>query len=132
MQLTKKAFQSNGKEIVVTLVKMGETEGMFVTDVAAMLGTTVGNVRQQISVNNLIVIICDDAQLSSAREQGTVPKNVVRLNILPRDTVKALVKIVNTPEAWSAYNYLWEVAESPKAAAAHYQAIGRCLSVCLV
>jgi hypothetical protein len=125
MQLTKKAFESNGKEIVVSIVMLGESEGMFLPDVATALNVDSSTIRTHIRNHNLCVEIFNGQSLDDAKQQGLVSKMVRSINLVPRDTIKALVKIVNTPEAWSAYNYLWEVAVSPTTAAAHYTAIGK-------
>lgn len=125
MKLATKNVPVNGKEIVVTLVVMGDAEGMFVPEVAKLLNVESVTIRSHISNHNLCVDVFSGQILDSAKERGLVSKMVRSINLLPRDTVKALVKIVNTPEAWSAYNYLWEVAESPVAMVEHAKAIGK-------
>ncbi len=55
--------------------------------------------------------------LREAKTLGLIEANVTKLHIIPRDTIKALVKIVNSSEAWAAFNYLWDVGEKPSVAA---------------
>jgi hypothetical protein len=51
-----------------------------------------------------------DEHLKSMKDLGVVPLRTPTVNLLPRETIEALVKVINTEEAWAAYRQLWKIA----------------------
>lgn len=125
MQLTKKSFESNGKEIVVSIVTLDAGEGMFLPDVAKALGVDSSTIRTHVKNHNLIVENLNDQKLVGLKSLGLIHSRVVQINWLPKRTIQELVAIVGTPEAKAALRYLWDIAENPAVAAEHYKATGR-------
>lgn len=117
IQVTSKSLQQAGETIVVTVLRMGNDESMTVADVAELIGVTAAGLRGMIRDHSLIVCIAHDDQMEQLKQLGVVPLKSARANLLPKATIQALVKIVNTPEAWAAYNQLWVDAAGPKATA---------------
>lgn len=117
IQVTSKSLQQAGETIVVTVLRLGDDESMTVADVAEMLNVATSNIREHIRVHSLVVRKTDDQELVTLRKLGVVSIKTTTANLLPKATIQALVKIVNTPEAWAAYNQLWVDAAGPKATA---------------
>jgi hypothetical protein len=125
MQLNKKVFQTNGKEIVVSIVMLGESEGMFLPDVATALNVDSSTIRTHIRNHNLCVEIFNGQSLDDAKGQGLISNMVRSVNLITKRTVQELVAIVGTPEAKAALRYLWDIAENPATAASHYTTLGK-------
>ena len=114
IQISTTELKQAGESIVVTILRLGDEDCMTVADTAELLNVTTGGLRGMIRDHSLIVCNTHDVQLAELKQRGVIPLNSARANLLPKGTIQALVKIVNTPEAWAAYNQLWQDATAPK------------------
>jgi hypothetical protein len=92
---------------------MGEEEGLLSTQVCDVLGITPQNFNQVVKRNNLMLSTLSLKPRSELVKNGLISKSDYSSRFVPKASVQALVKIVNTPEAWAVYNQLWETLESP-------------------
>lgn len=99
---------SNG--LAAILVTIGEQQGMLLPELAKVLGVTQSTLKDHCTRHRLLIASPDVDQISDMQQQGVISLKTRRVNFLPRETVEALVKLVNTPEAWTIYGQLWEVA----------------------
>jgi len=109
----KNVTQADGEAIVVTIINLGDGESLTVADTAELLGSSTASVRKDIERHGLVVTKCHDQNLQELKRLGLTPFKTTVVNLLPKATIQALVKIVNTPEAWAAYRQLWITAEQP-------------------
>jgi hypothetical protein len=101
---------SNGLQAV--LVTMGEQEGMLLPELAKVLNVSASALHHSIKVHNLNIVSPTHDVRKTLKQEGVVALNAARVNFLPQSTVEALVKIVNTPEAWAVYGQLWQTARA--------------------
>jgi hypothetical protein len=86
---------------------------MTVSDVSEMLGVTTEVIRKDIQRYGLVVTKCHAQTLDSLKKAGLVPFKTTVANLLPKATIQALVKYVDTDNAWAAYKQLWKDLEAP-------------------
>ena len=106
-----RTVQVNGRELLVQLLRMGEHEGLLTTQIASALGVTTQNIYHIIRRESLDSVTMSHTVLASLQDHRIINQRIGIYNapnFLPRPTIEALVKIVNTPEAWALYEQLWE------------------------
>jgi hypothetical protein len=101
---------SNG--LATILVTLNGQEGMLLPELARVLGVSTKNLHRINRQHGFEIVTPGYHVLSTLKKEKVISLNAARVNFLPRETVEALVKIVNTPEAWTIYRELWEVAEA--------------------
>lgn len=101
---------------------------MLVADVADTLSVGTRNIQQLVTQHGLVRREASHQNLADLRAAGVIPFKTSVVNLLPRETVEALVKIVNTPQAWAAYRQLWKEYRELRAPTAgsprHWQRLG--------
>ena len=95
----------NGQRAII--LQINGQDGMTLPEVEKCLGVSRQNIHQLIKIHDLIMSTIDLQNAQVLRLQGVIPIRGRAPNFLPRETVKALVKLVNTPEAWNIYEQLW-------------------------
>lgn len=66
---------------------------------------------QQSAEHSLSAYAVSAQNLDDLRKQGIISLKARTLNLLPKDTIKALVRILRTPEANAAYEQVWQDSE---------------------
>lgn len=98
--------------LTAMLVTLDGQEGMTLPELARVLGVERNTLAMHAKRHSLNMITVSDDVRQELKNQKVVQLNVARVNFLPRGTVEALVKLVNTPQAWAVYNELWVVAKA--------------------
>jgi hypothetical protein len=80
---------------------MSGEEGLLTTQVCQYLGIKRSNLSHISSRQSLSMLTLSQQNRNQLRIQGLIKAVGIPPKFLPRDSVKALVKIVNTPEAWT-------------------------------
>lgn len=114
IQVTEKSIKLlDGSEVVAQILRMNDNENMTVSAVAEMLGVTPQAIRMEVMRASLVVTKCNDQILDSLKQLGVLAFKTTVANLLPKATIQALVKIINTPQAWAAYRQLWTDLQEP-------------------
>lgn len=108
IQVRERNYEHEGRAFVAQVLEMGGADYMTVSQAAEALGVTEGGVRQSIHAHDLHIISTSEDVLAELKSLQVIPLRSARANLLPKETVKALTKIMNTPHAWAAYWSLWE------------------------
>lgn len=111
IEIVEKSLLVSGRDIVLNIVSMNGDEYLTVAETAEMLDCTVRAVNQTLDRNNLVRNNCSQHQLTELKQAGVLPMKTPQAMLLPKETVKQLVKLINSPGAWEAYNLLWSVTE---------------------
>ncbi len=101
---------SNG--LITILVTLNGQEGMLLSEVARVLGVSRSTIQQTVRNRGLLMISPTNQQIRDLRHNNVVSMKARSSNFLPRATVEAIVKIVDTPEAWTINKQLWAAAHS--------------------
>jgi hypothetical protein len=105
--VTTKNLSVAGETLVVEVLKLASGDHMTVAQVAEMLSVTTQNIRALVARHGLVATAGSDQNITELRRLGVIPIKTTVVNLLPKATIRALVKIVDTPEAWAAYSQLW-------------------------
>lgn len=100
-----------GRSIVVSLLKMGEHEGMTVGQAAELFGVDSNTVKEHVKNHGLMIAGISSDHLKVLKSLGVIPLKSARANFLPRETIRQLVRHIGTPEAQAAYDHLWAMAD---------------------
>lgn len=111
LKIDARTIEQTGENIIVQVIRLGEDECMTVADAAELLDVSPAGVRSMIRDHGMSVRRPHEHQLKEMRQAGVIPLKSPTANLLPKQTIQALVKIVNTDAAWAAYNQLWTIAE---------------------
>lgn len=95
----------NGKRAII--LQINGREGMTLPEVERILGVSRQNVHQLVKTHGLILSTLDSQNAQVLRLKGIIPMRGRTPNFLPQETVKSLVKLINTPEAWAIYEQIW-------------------------
>lgn len=98
--------------LTAILVTLDGQEGMTLPELAKVLAVEAVTLRGLVRNHNLSFVHITSESQKELRKQGVIPITGRSPNFLPRETVEALVKLVNTPQAWAVYNELWVVAKA--------------------
>jgi hypothetical protein len=87
---------------------------MLLPELAKVLGVEGQTLRMHTARHSLnIVTVSVDAR-RTLKKEGLIHLNSARVNFLPKETIRELVRLVGTPEARAIYSQLWDVAEAVK------------------
>lgn len=115
MKLKTKQLMSIEKPLTVRWLAM-ETEDFFTTgDAAKLLGVSSRNIRQLCSDHNLRLGTMTSDHQEFLAERKVIKAADYSTKLVPRETMDALVKIVNTPQAWSIWAQLLDAIRNPQA-----------------
>ncbi len=106
-----KEITTQGKRLFVDLVRMEGDEFVTVSQAATMFGVTYRNIHKHLKNHNLTGRKIVDQSINDFKDQGLVDKRAREVVLLGKDTVRQLVRVINTQQAKEVYNLLWEVAE---------------------
>ncbi len=108
LAINKKKISLNGREALVQIISMGEEDGLTVSQIAELLNTSTRNITKHLDKH----AICSEPIVPNIRKmlakQGIIPIKTPKVLFLPRDSIVALVKVINTDEAWAMYYQLWD------------------------
>jgi hypothetical protein len=111
IQVAKRVVQVSGKEFVVAVLSMRDGEYVTYQQAAEVLGTSTANVRNVISRAGVSATKCGRDELSQLKLVGVVGSKAPTANLLDKEAMRVLVKVINTPMAWAAYTALWGIAD---------------------
>lgn len=121
---TQKISFDNGKSMTARWLSMGTEELFLQKDAAVLLGVSVANVSQIATRNKLLILTMSEEQKEYLTKTNVIGKKDQRSKLVPRDTMDALVKIVNTTEAWAIWAQILNAVRNPTASVALHQEIG--------
>lgn len=114
----------NGKTMTARWLSMGTDELFLQKDAAVLLGVDVSNIKHIIARNNLVSVTPSHEQKEYLAKTNVISKKDHQSKLLPRDTMDALVKIVNTTEAWAIWSQILNATRNPTANIELQQEIG--------
>ena len=94
------------------LLKLGEEEGLTTKQAAELLGVAPDSITQELNRHSLNRLTVSGSVLQDMKRLQIVGSRTKEANFLPRDTIRQLVKILNTPEAQQVYDQLWVLADT--------------------
>ncbi len=118
-----KEISVDGRKLFIDLVSMDSEEGLLLTEVASVFGIKEATTWNHIKNHDLCSLMISRNKLKNLKEQGIINAKANRVAFLPKDTIRKLAKIINTPKAWEIYNLLWEVTD--KAYEQHTKSLGQ-------
>ena len=122
---TQRISFDNGKTMTARWLSMGTDELFLQKDAAVLLGVTQDGLRSIMRDNKHLVSV----RMTHEQKEYLTKTNIInskdhQSKLLPRDTMDALVKIVNTTEAWAIWAQILNAARDPVASVAQHQSIG--------
>lgn len=113
ISVLKKEVKVGRKTIFSHIINMGDDQYMTVKDAATLLGVTQSTVKKHLARHGLRSGLAVPTIVQTLKKTNVISVKMSndRVNLLPRDTVKALVKLVKTPQAWEAYYELWNIVD---------------------
>jgi hypothetical protein len=121
---TQRISFDNGKTMTARWLSMGTDEMFLQKDAAVLLGVSAANIKQIVARNELLCVTMSYEQKEYLTKTNVISKKDHQSKLLPRDTMDALVKIVNTTEAWVIWAQIMNAARDPAASVAQHQSIG--------
>jgi excisionase family DNA binding protein len=112
IKINEKTINVAGRDTLVKLIVMGEEEGLTTKQAADLLGVTVNGIQKAIADHNLSFTTVSGTPLLLLKRQGVVGRAAPKVKFMNRETIRQLVKILNTPEAQAVYDQLWELADT--------------------
>jgi hypothetical protein len=109
VQVTRKEL-SNGLQAI--LVTVNGQEGMLLPHLAKVLGVTQSTLKDHCTRHRLLIARPDADQILDMQKLNVINLKTRRVNLLPRETVRALIKLVGTPETWAIFEQMWEVVNN--------------------
>jgi hypothetical protein len=106
-----KTIELNGKAALAKLLFVEGQEGMLSTHLAELLNIANSTMREHIQRYAISAQALPAHSMRSLKDMDVIPIHARTAVFLPRDSVRALVKIINTDEAWLIYRQLWDDAE---------------------
>lgn len=106
-----KTIEFNGKAALAKLLFVDGQEGMLSTHLAELLNIANSTMREHIQRYAISAQALPAHSMRSLKDMDVIPIHARTAVFLPRDSVRALVKIINTDEAWLIYRQLWDDAE---------------------
>jgi len=125
IQVTERSIQVSGKPIVIRILALVQGQYMTVADAAVLLGVEGITIRRLLAEHGLAAYAMNAVELRALKNQGILPLRTRTANLLPKDTIKALVRILRTPEANAAYEQVWQDAAELHAGKAQAQPIAK-------
>ncbi len=110
LEINKKKITLNGKEALVQIISMGEEDGLTVPQLAELLNTSDQNVRKRANEHAICTVPIVPSIRKTLLKHNIIPIKTSKVLFVPRDSISALIKVINTPEAWAVYYQLWDDA----------------------
>lgn len=113
ISVLKKEVKVGRKTIFSHIINMGDDQYVTVKDAAALLGVTQSAVKKHLTRHGLTggLVVPQSLQYLKNNKVIGLRARADQTLLLSRDTVKALVKLVKTPQAWEAYHELWDIVD---------------------
>lgn len=121
---TQKISFENGKSMTARWLSMGTEELFLQKDAAVLLNVTVSTISECIKTHSLDSFGMAEDVRNYLVKTNIIDKRDGQSKLLPRATVDALVKIVNTTEAWAIWAQILNAVRNPTANIALQQEIG--------
>lgn len=121
---TQKISFDNGKSMTARWLSVGTEELFLQKDAAVLLGVDTTALRHSITLHGLVSLRITQEQKEYLIKANVISKKDHQSKLLPRATVDALVKIVNTTEAWAIWAQILNAVRNPTANIALQQEIG--------
>ncbi len=119
LAINKKKISLSGKDALVQIISMGDEDGLTVSQIAELLNTSTRNITKHLDK----YAICSEPIVPNIRKKlakhGVIPIKTPKVLFLPKDSIAALVKVINTDEAWAMYYQLWDDSKELLAAKEH-------------
>jgi hypothetical protein len=109
--VSQKALSVDGQNLFLDLVTMGADQGLLVNQAAEAFGIAPRTVQEHLKNHSLTCAEIPRESLKEMKLQGLVKANAPRAFFLPRETIRALAKVVNSNRAWEVYEQLWAVTD---------------------
>ncbi|SMF35121.1 hypothetical protein [Pseudobacteriovorax antillogorgiicola] len=111
IQVKSKEISVEGKQFFVGLVSMGEDEGLLVSQAADLFGVRQNTIWTHVQKRGLSYSVIPRESLLWLKKQGFIGPRAPKACFLPKETLRALVKLINSNVAWDIFNRLWEVTD---------------------
>ncbi len=111
IDVQQKEISVEGRKLFIDLVTMDSEEGLLLTEVARVFGTTDQNIWVHLRNHNFCSTVLLRTKLKELKNKGVIGLKVNRATFLPKETIRKLAKVINTPRAWEIYSLLWEVTD---------------------
>lgn len=111
MIVSQKALSVEGQNLFLDLVTMGADQGLLVNQAAEAFGVRENTIWGHIKNHNLKSSKVSRIALKELRSQMVVESTVNKATFLPRETIRALAKVINSNRAWEVYEQLWAVTD---------------------
>ena len=105
----------NGKTMTARWLSMGTDDMFLQKDAAILLNVTVSTISECIKAHNLDSFGMAEDVRAYLVKTNVIDKRDGQSKLLPRDTMDALVKIVNTTEAWAIWAQILNATRNPTA-----------------
>ncbi|SMF80604.1 hypothetical protein [Pseudobacteriovorax antillogorgiicola] len=111
IEVNAKSVQVENENLLVDLIKLGDEEGMLLTEAARIFEVQETAIWQHLKRHNLESSQIVRTKLKELRNLGVIGQRINRATFLPKETIRALAKVIHSDSAWAIYNQLWAVAE---------------------
>lgn len=95
----------NGKRAII--LRINGQDGMFLSEIARLLNVDSSTIHHLIKSYSLSFMRITQETRTTLRNKKVIPITGRPSHFLPKETVEAVVKLVNTPEAWAINRQLW-------------------------
>ena len=107
----KRVVRLGGESLLLNLVKMGEEEGMLISEVVSCFGVGQATIWNHIKNHKLRYLKFSSTELKNLKSQGVIGKSTTRAAFLPKESLRWLTKFVHTVQAFEVFRQLWEIAD---------------------
>ncbi|WP_132325945.1 hypothetical protein [Pseudobacteriovorax antillogorgiicola] len=111
IEVVNKAISVDGQDLFIDLVKMGKDEGLLVNQAADLFGVDQSSIWFHLKKRELGYLVLPRKLLIELKNHGVVNRYTPKACFLPKETLRALVKLINSNVAWDIFNSLWEVTD---------------------
>jgi len=96
------------QKLIARVVKLDETEGMLATHLSELLNISESGLRKHIHRHAIGAQSLVAHRMRSELGADVIPMFARSVLFIPKASIKQLVKVIDTPEAWAIYLELWE------------------------
>ncbi len=111
LTISEKKIALNSKETIIFIIKLNCEEGLTIPQVADMFNTSSEHIRKSINRHALATGQIVPKSMKALKNTNVIPLNTPKTRFVPKDSIKSLVKIINSPTAWTIYFQLWDDEE---------------------
>ncbi|NRA63764.1 MAG: hypothetical protein HRU19_04735 [Pseudobacteriovorax sp.] len=111
ISVRQKAINSSGKELLLNLITMDGDEGLLSNEACQAFGISPSGLRSHMQRHEICSSLIETVKLKSLKKQGIVSNKTNQTTFIPKEGLRQLVKLINSPEAWSIYNQMWELID---------------------